>query len=333
MRAERAGRRRRTGTWLAYGAGLALLAGLVLRVGPSDFIAALGAAQGGLVALSVATYALVLASGAGRWAYLARCTQPGAPLRGAGSAYLTNAFLSNLTPGRSGDALAPWLLRERCGLSLSRAGALVVVDRAADLLVLGGAGATAAILFGLERTRGLAEGGGPSRVLLLGALALAGAGGAALLALSRTGRGARALDGLWEGLRALCSRRRLAVLLPLAAVTWALHLAKEYALVSAFLPIGLREHFICQTAATLAGLLSFVPAGVGVGAVGYSLVAYELGVDWRAAASAQVLGTLLSNGLRFALASLTLASSASSGPRRRSGSAQPDAATPGSGAC
>ena len=124
---------RRIQTGLSYRELLAalLLAGLIIRVGPSRILETSLRANWSLVVTAAVVMASTQIVRATRWALLSSGEQSGHVRVVA--CYFVNAFFSYLTPAKSGEAVAPLLLARHCNISLKKGLSIVAIDRLFDL--------------------------------------------------------------------------------------------------------------------------------------------------------------------------------------------------------
>ena len=153
--------------------GFLLLGALVLSVGPARLGAALGAADGGWLALAAPGFLLFTLVKALRWFALLRLGGTRYPLGRALAVYQASAFLAFVTPGRVGDFAKAAYLRRDLGTPWAAGVASTLADRALDLAVLAVAAAAALAV---------AAPPGPLRSALLGGLALAAVAAPVLVA-------------------------------------------------------------------------------------------------------------------------------------------------------
>jgi uncharacterized protein (TIRG00374 family) len=305
--------------WLLYGFGLSLLVALIVRTGPRRMLETLLESRWEHVALAILCLCIGQILRGVKWAYLIGQVQPGVDRPLVVGCYCTNILVSYWTPARSGEALAPLLLASRCGTPKRLGLAVILVDRVADVAFLAAALVASALYLGSH-----AERSGTLRTGLYTAAtfaAMLGVAGLAVLFATRPGLAARQalegdaptggglfgrLTGLFWKLRAAVAQvvrpRRLAVLWILTVAAWLFDFANAYWMVNAVTRISFVESGVAQSVAAGASLASFVPGGIGVATASYVVVADLLGADWQRVAAAGVLGVVLNQVTRFALA-------------------------------
>jgi uncharacterized membrane protein YbhN (UPF0104 family) len=255
--------------WAARSLGFALLAALVLSVGPARLGEALAAADLRWLALAVPGFALFTAAKALRWRGLLRLGGLDYPLGRSFAVYQASAFLAFVTPGRVGDLAKAAYLRRDLGAPWAAGLASTLADRALDLA---GLAAWAALALALAAPPG------PLRAALGLGLAALGAGAAALawppLRRRAIALGARlplgaagALRHPVERLAAELGRLWSPRLLPLAGLTalaFGCLFAGAYGLARGLaLPIGPATTVYSVAAASLVALLPVSVSGIG----------------------------------------------------------------------
>jgi glycosyltransferase 2 family protein len=126
--------------------GFALLAVLVVSVGPGRLHTAFAGADPAWLALAAPGFFLFNFAKALRWSALLRIGGVEYPLRRSLPVYLASSFLAFVTPGRVGDLAKAAYLRRDLDASWATGVASTLADRAFDLLVLAGAVALALLL-------------------------------------------------------------------------------------------------------------------------------------------------------------------------------------------
>lgn len=232
--------------------------------------------------LAVTNYALRFL----RWAYYLRVLKIQVPF-GVSSLVFLSGLAMAITPGKVGELLKSYLLRQRAYVPVSTSAPVVLMERLTDVVSVVLLGLTGLVLL-------------PLPVVLVLAAVLLLCGGALLLATSRRSDLVLQLPGLrrWEsairssreGFRRLTSPRVVLVATVLGTLAW---LSEGVALWVVLHGLGadvsLLRALPIYAAATLVGAISMLPGGL-IGTEG-SMVALlqQVGIP-RAAASA---GTLL----------------------------------------
>jgi uncharacterized protein (TIRG00374 family) len=309
-------KRRSRAYWLLLAVGLVLLALLIAHIGPQKMLTAWRQANKSLLAAGVALFLAGLLVRGVKWRLFLSVTPHRVRYVDALRAYVLNAFFANLTPARTGEVFAPvWLGRH--GVPTATGFAVMIVDRMLDLVVVLSFFAVAVwnlnrlapVDTAVYRTAGIAALIIVAAMLIVVLLALARLD-LAIGFLSRfSGRAAvrvrGALSSFRDALVPFRHRRVLAANLGLTALTWLMDLTTSFFVVRSVLPtLTWSASATASLFATAAALASFVPGGIGVGAVGFTAVIALLGYDATAAGAGAVLMTLLTQLVRAAAAGL-----------------------------
>lgn len=253
-----------------------------LRVFPPVMLA-------GIVAAVLGNYLLRFL----KWTWFLRAVGAEVPWRASATVFVS-AFTMTLSPGKLGELMKAWQLRDRFGIPLAKTTMVVLAERVTDLLGLIVLAAIGASRFG----HGVATIGGSLLLVLAGVLVITRPGFFSWLdtaVLARSARLARLrppLRSMAEATRGLLSLRGLAWSVPLSAVSWGGEGVALY-LIFRGLSVSVPDLFLASVFAhafsSIVGALSFVPGGLFVteGALGVFFV--SVGID-RAPA---VVATLL----------------------------------------
>ena len=214
------------------------------------------------------------------------------------SALVFGAGLSlSITPGKIGELVKSYLLRELHDVPVTRTAPIVVAERITDLvalLVLAVAGVAA---YGVATTVAATAGALIAVGLVL--LAWPRPTRALIDAATRAARLRRfraPLHDMYAGLAALCRPATLATATAIALPAWLCECVGFALIVNAFpgAHVSLGLAVVIYAATTIAGALSFLPGGLGVteGAMAMWLVRGSTGLDRSAAVDATLLTRL-----------------------------------------
>jgi uncharacterized membrane protein YbhN (UPF0104 family) len=190
-------------------------------------------------------------------------------------AIFLSGFTLTVTPGKMGEVVKSYFLRESDGVPMARTAPVVVAERVTDLIALVLLAATGALTYKVG-VRGIAL-GGALVALFVGTLS----SGRLMRALARRA-GEKAVE-LYESMAVLIRPRPLAVATVLSVFAWACECLAFWFVIRGFAgaqaSVGLAT-FIYATM-TIAGALSFLPGGLGVTEAGMTALLVELagGVD------------------------------------------------------
>jgi glycosyltransferase 2 family protein len=252
------------------------------------------------LALALGNYAIRLV----RWSLYLRNREIEVPARVSVLTFLAGFALS-ITPGKIGELIKSYLLRESCGVPLARSAPIVVAERVTDLLALLILGIAGVAVYGVAREMVLAG----AAVLALGLLVLAwprlAHGLIRLVTRPRPlARFQPRLRTFYDGLAELAHPRVLWWSTGLAVLAWLAECVGFALIVYGFagtdVPLGLATLIYAVT--TVAGALSFLPGGLLVTEATMTLFLVEAsrGVDQPTAVAATILTRLAT--LWFAVA-------------------------------
>lgn len=231
-----------------------------------------------------------------RWQlYLAVC-EVRVP-RGLSVLTFFSGFALAVTPGKLGELIKSYLLRESCGVPMTRTAPIVIAERVADLVALLVLAVCGVALYGVAR--GMVVAG--AAVIAAGLLVISWPRLARAviraLSLPRFMRGvAGKLHQMYEGLASLLRPRPLAWSTGLAVLAWLAECVGFAVIIAGFpgtdVPVGLAT--LIYAATTVAGALSFLPGGLLVTEAGMTvlLVQSSRGMDEATAVAATILTRL-----------------------------------------
>ncbi|ACY19340.1 conserved hypothetical protein [Haliangium ochraceum DSM 14365] len=206
-------------------------------------------------------------------------------------------FALSITPGKLGELIKCYLLRESCGTPVARSAPIVIAERVTDLLALIILGLIGVALYGVAR--GMVVAGAAVILLVLLVLAWPRLAHFAIRIATRPRplrRFEERLRKLYDGLAALLRPRPLSWATALGVVAWLAEcigfsiIANGF--VGAAVPLGLAT--LVYAATTVAGALSFLPGGLLVTEASMALLLVEssTGMDEAAAVAATILTRL-----------------------------------------
>jgi uncharacterized membrane protein YbhN (UPF0104 family) len=223
-----------------------------------------------------------------------------------------SGFALSVTPGKVGELLKSYLLREAHQVPVARSAPVVVAERISDLAALLALGVAGAAAYGVGGGTMLAGGA----ALLFGLTvmsrpALAAAAIRALTAPRRLGRFREPLATFHRGIADLVRPRPLAWATGLGVIAWLAECVGFAAICTAFpgveVPLGLAVFIYAST--TVAGALSFLPGGLLVteAAMTVLLVRSSAGMDEATAVAATLLIRLATLWFAVAIGLVALA--------------------------
>jgi uncharacterized protein (TIRG00374 family) len=200
-----------------------------------------------------------------RWQYYLRVLGLAVPT-GESLLVFLGGFALTVTPGKLGEAVKAFLLRESRGIPAARTAPIVIAERFTDLvglLLLAGVGV---FTFDVDR-RFLAVGAALIGVGLL-VVSVESVARLAIRIASRVPgvrRVAHRLDTFYESTAALLRPAPLGVAVLLSVVSWAFECLAFWLVVGGFpgAEVKLQAAVFIYAAMTVAGALSFLPGGLG----------------------------------------------------------------------
>jgi uncharacterized membrane protein YbhN (UPF0104 family) len=201
-----------------------------------------------------------------RWELYLRRRGASVPL--GSSALVFGAGLSlSITPGKVGELVKSYLLRELHDVPATRTAPIIVAERVSDLVALLLLAVAGVAIYGLSATLVVSA----AAVIAAGLILLAWPRPTQALIDLATGparlRRLRApLHDMYRGLAALCRPATLAAATALALPAWACECVGFALIVNGFpgAHIDLGPAMVIYAATTIAGALSFLPGGLGV---------------------------------------------------------------------
>ncbi|MFQ6043784.1 MAG: lysylphosphatidylglycerol synthase transmembrane domain-containing protein, partial [Candidatus Poribacteria bacterium] len=121
---------------LLFLSGLCILALMVFWAGPSKIWSASKKANSIFMILGAMIFVLYLFVRSLRWYVMLKATKNDIKLRELIPVYFLNFMISNVTPGRSGEVAAPFLMKRHVGSSTGMGFSVVLVDRILDILLI-----------------------------------------------------------------------------------------------------------------------------------------------------------------------------------------------------
>ena len=232
-----------------------------------------------------------------RWAYYLKVLALPVPLGSSSLVFLSGLAMS-VTPGKAGEVLKCYLLRDRWGFEVARTLPVVLMERLTDL-----AAVVALALIGIALLPGplVAVLAGVLAVCFLILLAILFTGGGRLFDLPVLRRWKSGLTASQDALHQLARPGVMAVALALAAAAWLSEgLALWVILIGLDASLDLYRVLPIYAAATLVGALTTLPGGL-VGTEGSMLALLQQSGIARGPASASTLLVRLAT-LWFAVA-------------------------------
>lgn len=240
----------------------------------------------------------------GRWEYYLRVLGIRIP-RGESFLVFMGGFALTVTPGKLGEVVKGFLLRESRGIPLATTAPIVIAERLTDLVGLLLLACVGIFTFEIDRrfvaAGVIAVGLG---LLVVSVEPLAKTAIAIAAKLPGFARFAPKLDEFYRSTRVMLRPGPLVGATLLSVVSWSFECLAFWVVVGGFdgASIGLRAGTFIYAAMTIAGALSFLPGGLGVTELGMLTMLGKLGtgIDPSTAAAATFVTRLCT--LWFAVA-------------------------------
>jgi uncharacterized protein (TIRG00374 family) len=246
-----------------------------------------------------------------RWQLYLRIQGVEVPARSSVLVFGAGMSLS-ITPGKVGELVKSYLLRELHGIPATRTAPIVVAERVTDLIAMLALAVVGVALYGIETTVVIVAAG----VIAFGLVLLAWPRPTRwLIHLVTSPRAVRRFRDpvleVYSGLATLCRPKLLALSTAIALPAWGLECIGFAIIVNAFpgahVDLGMATFIYAAT--TIAGALSFLPGGLGVteGAMTILLVRGSASLDHATALDATLLTRLATLWFAVALGLVCLA--------------------------
>lgn len=307
---------------LFFALGASLLFFLIWRVGYGAILSIIARAKIIFLLAGLLVYLILIVSRAFKWFLLLRAAGQNINYKEFLPCYLTNCLLSNLTPFKSGEAISPLILRKYLKVPFGQGISVVIFDRFFELMVFTVFLIAAALyLIKLGAVTGM--------ILTIIKLALAAfiililfliviiaspkvslkiiawfkpwgkySLGNRILTLA-----GRELQVFYASLSLFKNKKVYQKMIPLTVLAWLLEFLSFYLVFTAVVPAAFFQVAAAQTLSIAATLVTFIPAGLGVGELGvvYILTLFNYSVALSAAgallARLVLTGSLLAAGI------------------------------------
>lgn len=301
---------------LLFVLGIGILALMVIISGPSNIWNAAKGSDWQFAVSGLVVFALYLFVRSLRWHVMLKAIKDDVKLGDFMPIYFINFMISNITPGRSGEAAAPFLMKRHIGADAGMGFSIVIVDRILDVLftvILAVVGFIYCTVF-LDLPQSLTIAFYPAIAILIAMtgvmlMVVLWRKGAFLLLRSFTGvffkkRQRQMLDGLdsfYEGLRILKRRKVTLKLLACVTLSWALLAFSYFLRVRAVIHASALPILACWIISLCIGMASFIPSGLGSSQASFAYLLSFTGSDLAGATTAALLTKFVALGAIFTL--------------------------------
>lgn len=306
--------RKTTINLLLFLLGLSILALMVFLAGPSKIWDASKKAEPISTTSGLLAFAFYLFVRSLRWHVMLKATKEDIKLRELIPAYFLNFMISNITPGRSGEIAAPFLLKRHVGSSTGMGFSIVLIDRILDILFIVVTGILAFIHYLLFTNL-------PQSINVVFytaiAILMAMAGMMVVAALWQKGASAfvtaftnvffrkrqkQLLEGLnsfYDGLKTV--RKVMPKLTAYAILSWFLLALSYYLRIRAVLSAPLLPIISCWIISMCIGMASFIPSGLGSSQASFAYLLSLIAGDFAHATAAALVAKFVALIVIFAL--------------------------------
>lgn len=296
--------------------GVGILGLMVVLSGPSKIWEAAKGADWLFIVSGLAVFALYLFVRSLRWHVMIKAIKNDVKLVEFMPVYFLNFMISNVTPGRSGEAVAPFLMKRHVGSSAGMGFSIVIVDRILDILFTMGIAALGFMYCTafLNLPQSLTIVFYPAigiLVAMTGVMTVIVFWRKGAFALLRHFTGVffrkrqrqllNGLDSFYEGLGVLRKRKVMPKLLAYAAVSWSLLAFSYFLRVRAVLDSSALPILSCWIISMCIGMASFIPSGLGSSQASFAYLLSFTGSDFADATAAALLTKFIALGVIFAL--------------------------------
>jgi len=299
---------------LLFFLGVGILVLIVILAGPSNIWDASKKADLIFMTLGLLVFVLYLFVRSLRWHLMLKTTKDDIKLREFIPVYFLNFLISNVTPGRSGEVVAPFLMKQHIGSSTGMGFSVVLVDRIVDILFIVGTAILGFIYYILSTDL-------PQSINIAFYIAIAVlivmVGIMVMAALWQKGVSAFAtvftnlffrkrqkqlLEGLssfYDGLKTV--RTVMPKLVAYAILSWFLLALSYFLRIRAILYSPLLPITSCWIISICIGMATFIPSGLGSSQASFAYLISTAGGDFAQATAAALLAKFVALCVIFSL--------------------------------
>jgi len=299
---------------LLFFLGVGILVLIVILAGPSNIWDASKKADLIFMTSGLLVFVLYLFVRSLRWHLMLKTTKDDIKLREFIPVYFLNFMIGNVTPGRSGEVVAPFLMRRHVGSSTGMGFSVVLVDRIVDILFIVGTAILGFIYYLL-----LTDLPKSINIAFYTAIAvlIAMAGMMVMAALWQKGtstfvtvftnfffrkRQKQLLEGLssfYDGLKTV--RKVIPKLIAYAILSWFLLALSYFLRIRAILHSPLLPVISCWIISICIGMATFIPSGLGSSQASFAYLISFMSGDFAQATAAALLAKFVALCVIFSL--------------------------------
>lgn len=294
--------------------GLCILVLMVVWAGPSKIWGASKKADLILMTSGTLVFASHLFVRSLRWHVMLKATNADIKLKEFIPVYFLNFMVSNITPGRSGEVAAPFLMKRHVGSSTGMGFSVVLVDRILDTLFIVGTSILGFIYYILFTN--LHQNINAAFYIAIVVL-MAMAGMMVMVAIWQKGtlvfltactnlffrkRQKQLLEGLgsfYDGLKTV--KKVMPILVVYVILSWLLFAISYFLRVRAVMHSPFWPIMSCWIISMCIGMASFIPSGLGSSQASFAYLISVAGGDFAQATAAAILAKFVALIVIFAL--------------------------------
>ncbi len=292
--------------------GLLLLLLLISRVGFQEIVKIIAKAKIDFLIYGFSIYLILILIRAWKWLLLIKTAGNKIEFGQFLPFYFVNCLVGNITPFKSGEAAAPFLFKKYLKIPIGQGFSVIILDRFFELTAFTAIFALTIwyiipilqwALIGLLVFISFLITVLVSQKISLKILGLFNFLKRYSLAKKVLEFIAKELNLFYDSLSLFKNKRVYRFIIPLTIICWIFELLSFYFIIASVLPVSLFHAVAAQIVAIAAGLLTFIPVGIGIGEVGIvyvlSLFNYPAVLSTAGALLARLIitGTLFTVGI------------------------------------
>jgi uncharacterized protein (TIRG00374 family) len=280
--------------------GVSLLLRLLFVNDPEAIKSALAGVKYGHLAVAFFIYAAILLLRARKWHILMQEFKWTVSFKSFFPGYLMITLLSTITPGKMGELSAPFLFKKQAPITLSDGFGIVLMDRLIELAVLSMLALTSGLLIihssGADSLLPFIYGSVVILLVFISFITFLYVRHPSQEPHGKTKGLSGKINLLMASFRAI-RLRTLSVIGIITLSVWLLEITSYFFVVNAFMDVSWFTIYIVLPIAVLAGILSFIPAGLGSTATVISTLLVHLDYNPEMSGITSLFATLYLTGL------------------------------------
>ncbi|MEK9135101.1 MAG: flippase-like domain-containing protein [Patescibacteria group bacterium] len=288
--------------------GISILSALIYRVGFHEIIRTIAEAKVNFLIYGLSVYLVLILARAFKWFLLVRVTGNKIGFKKFLPLYFVSSLMGNITPFKSGEAIAPFLFEKYLKIPVGQGFAIVILDRFFELITF----AIILILTILYIIPVFQWAPIPlfALISLLIILIVSQKTSLKILGIFNVFKkyslfkrilefAEKELQFFYDGLFLFKNKKVYRFIIPLTIICWLLEFLSFYFIVSSVLSASFFHIAAAQVMAIAAILLTFIPVGIGIGEVGIVYVLNLFNYPTVLSAGGALLARLILTGALF----------------------------------